>query len=107
MIALTNSNGWKHLYWTVSGAMILGVLTAGVAGWRQFTVVQERQEYLMRLNDQQNTLFETIKDSLRALQEQNALQGQIDGVLREKLQEHDLFIREILGRLRQVEQRRE
>jgi hypothetical protein len=102
---LTSGNGWKHLQYTLAGAVLLGMLTAVITGWRQFTVLQERQEYLMRLNEQQNALFETMKDSIRSLQQQSALQGLTDGVQREKLLEHDEYFKHILERLRAVEQR--
>jgi hypothetical protein len=106
-MALNGGNGWKHLQWTIAGAVLIGLLTAGITSWRQFTVLQERMEYLLRLNEQQNHLFDTIKDSLRSLQQQSALQGLTDGVQREKLIEHDEYIKHILGRLRDVEQHKE
>jgi hypothetical protein len=102
-MALNGSNGWRHLYFTVAGAVILGILTASIAGWRQFTVLQERMEYLMKLNENQNLLFESIKDSIRSLQQQSALQGLTDGVQREKLIEHDDYFKHIFGRLRALE----
>lgn len=100
-----NHNGWKHLQWTIAGAVILAVLGSGVAGWRQFTVLQERMEYLLRLNEQQNALFDSMKDSIRSLQQQSALQGQTDSVQREKFLEHDAFFKNVWERLRAVEQR--
>jgi hypothetical protein len=104
---MTNGNGWKHLQWTIAGAVLLGIITASITGWRQFTLLQERMEYLLKLNDQQNQLFETLKDSIRSLQQQSALQGQTDATQRERFIEHDEYIKHILGRIRDLEHRRD
>ena len=106
MLAMSNGNGngWHSLRWTLAGALILAFLTGAIAGWRQFTLMEERLAYLLRLNEQQNTMFETFKDGIRALQQQTALNGQTDDVQREKLLEHDAYLREMFRRVRVLEQ---
>ena len=100
---MANGNGWKHLLWTGAGAVGFALLGVGLTGWQKFTILQERQEYLMRLNEQQNLMFESVKDSIRSLQQQSTLQGETDKAQREKLIEHDEYLKHILGRLREIE----
>jgi uncharacterized protein YlxW (UPF0749 family) len=100
-----NGNGWKTAQWTIMTALILAVLTGAVTMWRQFTLLQDRQAYLLQLQTSQNQSIQSCQDSVRALQQQAALLGQKDLQTVEKLSEHADFLREILGRLRAVEQR--
>jgi hypothetical protein len=99
-----SGNGWRSAQWTIIAALILAGFTGGVTLWRQFTVMQERQEYLMRLNDSQNQIINQWQDSVRSLQQATAVAAQADLMVDRKLKEHDDFLREILGRLRKVEQ---
>lgn len=100
-------NGWKNMQWGIITALILGTLTGMITFWQRFTVMSERMEYLLKLNDSQTQLIETLKDGMKALQQQVALNGQTDDAQRERLMEHDTYIRHILERLRALERTKE
>jgi hypothetical protein len=105
MLASMDGDGWKSVQWTIVGAVAIAILTGGVAMWRQFTLMQERVDGLMKLNDTQNVLFETVKDGLRNLQQQAALLAHEDVVMAKELKEQRDFLMDAMTRLRAVEQR--
>ena len=78
-------------------------LTATAAGWQRFTVMSERMEYLLKLNDSQTQLIDTLKDATKALQQQTAILSKEDVHHEAKLKEHEDFLRNFSERLRKVE----
>jgi hypothetical protein len=101
------ANGWHSFRWTLGGALLLAMLGGAVASWQKFTVMSERMEYLLKLNDSQSQMLDTLKDATRALQQQIAILAKEDQHHEAELKEHQDFLRSFSERLRQVEQRKE
>jgi hypothetical protein len=100
-------NGWKQAQWTILVAVILAAVTGAITFWQRFTVMAERMEYLLKLNEAQSQLIDTLKGSTMSLQQQTAILAKEDLHHEAELKEHEDFLRSFGERLRKVEQRKE
>jgi hypothetical protein len=99
-----NGNGWKSAQWGIISALILASMGGAVAFWQKFTVMGERMEYLLKLNETQSQLIDTLKDATKALQQQTAILAKEDQHHEAELKEHQTFLLSFGERLRKVEQ---